>query len=79
MYHIVTKAPEKDGICNVCNTELIIRVDDNTETIQNRLQTYYSLTQPLKEYYKAQGKLKTVDGSKELRESIEETFAALGI
>ena len=79
VYHIVTKSPAVDGICDVCGKDLIIRVDDNTETIKNRLQTYYEQTEPLKEYYKAQGKLKTVDGSLEITESVAETLRVLGI
>ena len=79
VYHVVTKAPEKEGICDVCYTELIIRIDDNAETIKNRLQTYHEQTEPLKDYYKAQGKLKTADGTLSVADSIVETFKVLGI
>jgi len=79
VYHIVTKQPAKEGICDVCFTELITRVDDNTETIKNRLQTYHEQTKPLKSYYQAQGKLKTVDGTLNVADSIIETFRVLGI
>ena len=79
VYHVVTKPPEKEGICDVCFTELITRVDDNTETIKNRLNTYHEQTKPLKDYYAAQGKLKTVDGTLSVADSIIETFRVLEI
>ena len=79
VYHVTTKKPSKDGICDLCGTELIIRVDDSTSTIKNRLHTYHEQTEPLKEYYRAQGKLKTVDGSLSVADSIKETFKVLGL
>ena len=38
------------------------RADDNRETIENRLKVYYQQTEPLKEYYRARGLLKSIDG-----------------
>lgn len=38
------------------------RSDDNLETIQSRLDVYHNQTEPLKEYYKKQGKLVTIKG-----------------
>ena len=62
IYHIDSKKPEKDGVCDVCGAALVIRKDDEAETIKNRLRTYHRETEPLVSYYKAQGKLKTVTG-----------------
>jgi adenylate kinase len=39
-----------------------VRSDDTPETLQNRLQVYYKNTAPLIDYYRSQGKLKTLDG-----------------
>ena len=36
------------------------RVDDNEETIKNRLNTFHQVTQPVMDYYEKQGKLRTV-------------------
>ncbi len=38
------------------------RTDDNPETLKRRLGVYRKNTQPLLEFYSAQGKLRTVDG-----------------
>lgn len=49
------------------------RSDDNEETIRRRMEVYQSQTAPLIEYYRGQGKLKTVDGVG----SVEEVFGRI--
>lgn len=39
-----------------------LRADDTPETLKKRLEVYYKSTAPLLDYYRAQGKLKTLDG-----------------
>ena len=79
IYHIKTKAPKKEGICDACGAALVIRKDDEPDTIRNRLMTYHKETEPLKEYYKSQGKLIAVDGVGNVPETINTTFQALGL
>lgn len=67
-YHIVFNPSKKDGICDVCGGELVLRKDDSPETVQNRLSVYHEQTQPLIDYYKKQDILKEVDGTKEMEE-----------
>ena len=62
-YHLVYAAPKKDGICDVCGGELILRDDDKPETVKKRLDVYHAQTKPLIDYYGDQGILKTVDGT----------------
>ncbi len=62
MYNIHFAAPKKSGKCDKCGGSLQHRSDDNESTIRNRLETYEKETQPLVTYYKAQGKLRTVQG-----------------
>lgn len=76
-YHTEYKKPAKDGVCNFCNGKLVIRKDDEPETVQNRLNVYHNQTEPLKAYYEKQGKLLTVDGSRSVDETTEFVFAAL--
>lgn len=71
-YHVVTIPPKKEGICDVCGGELILRDDDKPETVEKRLKVYHEQTQPLIEYYKNKGILKSVDGTKDLEEVFEE-------
>ena len=58
-FHMTANPPEKDGVCDACGAALIIRKDDDPDTIRNRLLTFHRETAPLKDYYRAQGKLKT--------------------
>jgi adenylate kinase len=71
-YHIVTIPPKKEGICDVCEGELILREDDKPETVEKRLKVYHEQTQPLIDYYKIKGILKSVDGTKDLEEVFNE-------
>ena len=72
-YHIQYIPPKKEGICDVCGTELVLRNDDKPETVKNRLNVYHEATQPLIDFYKAQGCLKAVDGTQDMKD----VFAAI--
>ncbi len=52
---------EEIDACLEAGGELLQRDDDNEETIANRLQVYRSQTEPLIDYYRDRGLLKTVD------------------
>lgn len=65
IFHIEHMPPKKEGICDTCGKELVIRDDDKPETVQNRLKVYHEQTQPLIEYYSKQGIVKEVDGTKD--------------
>ncbi len=72
-YHIKYNAPKTEGICDVCGKELILRDDDKAETVQKRLKVYHDQTQPLIDYYKEVGILRTVDGT----QNMDDVFAAI--
>ena len=76
-YHMLYKAPAQEGVCDRCSGELIIRDDDKPETVKDRLHVYHELTEPLKDYYHAAGKLFVVEGQEELAETTKLTLAAL--
>lgn len=76
-YHTEYKKPAKEGICNVCGGNLVIRKDDEPETVLNRLNVYHEQTEPLKDYYKAAGKLITVEGQEELSDTTALVLSAL--
>jgi adenylate kinase len=62
-YHIINDPPEIDGVCDVCQSELVQRDDDREETVKNRLSVYDQQTAPLKAYYERAGLLRHIDGS----------------
>ncbi len=70
-YHIVDIPPKKEGICDRCGSELVLRDDDKPETVKNRLKVYHEQTQPLIDYYKKQGILYDVDGTLPMEEVFE--------
>ncbi len=72
-YHIVNNPPRVDDKCNACGSELIVRADDAPETVRARLETYHSVTEPLKAFYAERGKLKTVEN----QPSIDATTAEI--
>lgn len=63
-YHKVNIPPKQEGICDVCDGELIQREDDKEETIRKRYNTYLEKTAPLIDYYKNQGLLKEISSTK---------------
>lgn len=71
--------PKKEGICDVCGGELILRDDDKPETVQKRLGVYHEQTQPLIDYYKNQGILREVDGSVDMEDVFKEILNILGV
>lgn len=67
-YHVETIPPKQEGICDVCGANLILRDDDQPETVKKRLQVYHEQTQPLIDYYQGKGILRSVDGTRDLEE-----------
>ena len=72
-YHIVSIPPKKEGVCDVCGSELVLRDVDRPETVQNRLKVYHEQTQPLIDFYEKKGVLRSVDGTLPM----EEVFGAI--
>ena len=77
-YHIEHVPPKKEGICDTCNSELILRDDDKPETVLNRLKVYHDQTQPLIDFYTAKGVLKEVDGTVDMKDVFNAIVEILG-
>ncbi len=76
-YHLVTKKPQKEGICDRCGAELVQRKDDAPETVADRLSVYHEQTEPLKDFYNKRGTLAVVDGVGSVSEIAERVKTAL--
>ena len=76
-YHIEFKKPTKDGVCDPCGGALVIRKDDEPDTVLDRLDIYHKQTEPLKSYYDTQGKLITVQGQPKVEDTTKLVLAAL--
>ncbi len=77
-YHIAANPPKKEGICNVCGSELVTRKDDKPETVRHRLEVYHNETEALKGFYEKLGKLRLVEGDQPIEDATRDIMAALG-
>ena len=77
-YHIEHVPPKKEGICDACGNELVLRDDDKPETVKNRLDVYHKQTQPLINYYTEKNILKTVDGTVDMMDVFGAITSILG-
>ena len=76
-YHVDYKPSKNGTTCDQCETELTVRRDDQPEVVLSRLDIYHEQTEPLKDYYKATGKLRTVIGQEEVADTTRLTMEAL--
>ncbi len=76
-YHIVYNPATVTDVCDKCMTKLVIRADDNPETVQNRLNTYHAQTEPLKSFYTKKGCLVTVEGQMAVEDTTALVISAL--
>ena len=77
VYHVKYTPPKKEGVCDSCGGNLVLRDDDKAETVQKRLTVYHDQTQPLIDFYEKKGVLRTVDGTLDpdkVFQAIEETL-----
>ena len=65
-------------VCPDCGAQLVIRKDDNPETVKERLSVYARQTAPLIDYYKEQGKLVAVNGNLSISKVFDEIVKVLG-
>ena len=62
-FHMTSKPPQREGVCDHCGGELYQRADDNADAIRVRLETYHSQTEPLIQFYREAGLLIEIDAA----------------
>jgi len=77
LLNVYFSSAEELAACTEAGGELIQREDDNEETIQRRLDIYRGQTEPLIEYYRKRGKLRTVDADGTIDEVYERVLEIL--
>ena len=77
IYHEMYHPPRQSGVCDEDGSELYQRDDDKVETVRNRVNVYNKQTMPLVEYYRGQGCLIEIDGTKDVKQVTENLFLAL--
>lgn len=78
-FHIAANPPKKEGVCDLCGGELVIRKDDAPETVKNRLKVFHTETEALKDFYRKLGILKLVEGDQPIEAATAEILRALGV
>lgn len=78
VFHAEYSRPEVAGVCDECGGELYQREDDSEETVRKRLAVYHSETEPIIDYYKAQGLVTTISALGAVTEVTERSMRALG-
>lgn len=85
IYNLKFRPSRRNGFCDnegAENVVLVQRPDDEEATVLERLRVYHRTTEPLLEYYQAEGLLKSVDGAGMFPDGVfvkvEEILAALG-
>jgi adenylate kinase len=81
-YHLVSRPPRRDGVCDEDGERLEQRADDRPEAIRERLTLYHQRTEPVLDYYRARKLLRPIEGdqaigevSREIRRVLEAEVA----
>jgi adenylate kinase len=80
VFHVEFNPPEREGVCDIDGSELIVRDDDEPEVIRKRLRTYHEKTEPLVDYYDQRSVLRRIDGTAtpdEVGEEIRRTLSTM--
>ncbi len=76
-FHVEFNPSKKEDECDYCGGELIIRKDDNAETVISRLDAYHTQTSPLIDFYTKMGVFMELDGTKDVSEVTTDMLNAL--
>ncbi|MFF8866550.1 adenylate kinase [Streptomyces sp. NPDC015139] len=77
VFHVTYSPPKQKGVCDVCGGELYQRDDDSEETVRKRLEVYHTQTEPIIDYYKAQGLVVTISSLGPVDEITQRALEAL--
>ncbi len=77
IYNLYFRPTKKEGLCDLCGSELTHRADDKEETVGTRLIAYEQQTAPLIEYYRKNERLISINGERAVQEVFAEICAAL--
>ncbi|ANP48900.1 adenylate kinase [Streptomyces griseochromogenes] len=77
VFHVTYSPPKREGVCDVCGGELYQRDDDSEGTVRKRLEVYHTQTEPIIDYYKAQGLVVTISSLGPVDEITQRALEAL--
>jgi adenylate kinase len=77
VFHVMTRPPKVEGICDHCGGKLYQREDDRPEAVRVRMQAYETSTAPLAEFYRKRGLLVSVNAEGTPEEILDRSLRAL--
>ncbi|MEV7788274.1 adenylate kinase [Streptomyces sp. NPDC088106] len=77
VFHVTYTPPKQEGVCDVCGGDLYQRDDDSEATVRTRLEVYHTQTEPIIDYYKAQGLVTTVSAMGKVADVTKRAMSAL--
>jgi len=77
IYHRTNKPPQRDDLCDNCNSVLLVRSDDQPEAIRERLRIFEENTAPIIGYYERKSILKRIDATRDAEEVFAEILEGL--
>src|SRR5215204_7315938 len=67
IYNVYFKPPAHDEVCDLHpEVRLVRRADDNAETARDRIATFERDTRPLIDFYESSGRLRRIDGARDV-------------
>jgi adenylate kinase len=77
IFAVPNNPPRREGVCDLCGGELYQREDDREETVRKRLAVYHEETEPIIDYYRAQGLVVTISALGTVPQVTQRAMAAL--
>ena len=77
VFHVESRKPKIEGICDSCGAALYQREDDRPESVRVRMDAYQKSTAPLSEFYRSKGLLVSVTAQGTPEQIFENTMKML--
>lgn len=80
VFHVELDPPEREGVCDIDGSELVVRDDDEPQVIRHRLEEYHEKTEPLVDLYDRKSLLRRIDDAAapdEVAAELRRTLATL--
>ena len=68
VYHIKFNPPKNKDLDDITNEKLVIRKDDQPETVKKRLLIYHKTTKPLIDFYNSKGNVSLINGNENIQD-----------
>lgn len=79
VFHVTTRRPKVEGVCDHCGGKLLQREDDRPEAVRVRMEVYEKSTRPLIDYFRVRWNLVNISADGTPEEIFERTLEALKI